>query len=263
MPWYRDLELERHGATLHRAGIERRPDPEGRPDAGVVDGFRADARIVRAVQRAGRGGAQAVARRFRADRARDPGARGQSPPLPPEQRRALLERTAEGRRLLEVSRLSPLEFVQREFEHPTIRAGLLFFNGLREVDLRVRGFGHHIPALLAGRAKAQMCVGGSAVLARALESAVRESGGTTRLRTTPRRILVENGRAVGVETDGRRTVPRPALRRLAPQPAADVPGVDGRGRRTGRLARKGEAVSIQPAGPAVRPEPQPRRAASL
>jgi phytoene dehydrogenase-like protein len=128
-----------------------------------------------------------------------------SPPLPPERRRALLERTAEGRLLLEVSRLSPLEFVQREFEHPTIRAGLLFFNGLREVDLRVRGFGHHIPALLAGRAKAQMAVGGSAALARALESAVQESGGEIRLRTTPKRILVENGRAVGLETaDGER-----------------------------------------------------------
>ena len=65
-----------------------------------------------------------------------------------------------GRRLLEVSALSPLEFVQREFEHPTVMAGLLFFNGLREVDLRQRGFGHHIAALLASPAKAQMSRGG-------------------------------------------------------------------------------------------------------
>ena len=40
--------------------------------------------------------------------------------------------------LLEVSALSPLEFVNREFEHPVIRAGLLFFNGLREVDCAPR-----------------------------------------------------------------------------------------------------------------------------
>ena len=46
------------------------------------------------------------------------------------------------------TRLSPLEFVEREFEHPTIKAGLLFFNGLREVDLRLPGFGHHIATLL-------------------------------------------------------------------------------------------------------------------
>jgi phytoene dehydrogenase-like protein len=99
-----------------------------------------------------------------------------------------------------VSALSPLEFVEREFEHPTVKAGLLFFNGLREVDLRVRGFGHHIAALLASPAKAQMARGGSAALARALEAAVRTSGGEVRVFTEPRRIVVEGGRAVGVET---------------------------------------------------------------
>ena len=99
-----------------------------------------------------------------------------------------------------MSRLSPLEFVHREFEHPTVQAGLLFFNGLREVDLRLPGFGHHIAALLASQAKAQMSRGGTAALARALERAVRETGGEIRLMTEPRRILVESGRAVGVET---------------------------------------------------------------
>ena len=76
-----------------------------------------------------------------------------------------------------------MQFVEQEFEHPTIQAGLLFFNGLREVDLRLPGFGHHIAALLASPAKAQMSRGGSAALARALEAAVRESGGEIRLMT--------------------------------------------------------------------------------
>jgi phytoene dehydrogenase-like protein len=128
------------------------------------------------------------------------------PPLPSDERRALLERSAVGRRLLAVSALSPLEFVQQEFEHPTVQAGLLFFNGLREVDLRVRGFGHHIAALLASPAKAQMSRGGSAALARALVAAVRESGGDIRLMTAPRRILVERGRAVGVEIEAGETI---------------------------------------------------------
>jgi len=119
-----------------------------------------------------------------------------SAPLPPEERRRLLERSSAGRRLLEVSALSPLEFVHREFENPTIMAGLLFFNGLREVDLRVRGFGHHIAALLASPAKAQMSRGGTAALARALEAAVRASGGEIMLMAEPTRIMVENGRAV-------------------------------------------------------------------
>src|SRR4030095_13442702 len=95
-------------------------------------------------------------------------------PLPPDERRALLEKSAAGRRLLEVSALSPLEFVHQEFEHPTVQAGLLFFNGLREVDLRAKGFGHHIAALLASPAKAQMSRGGAAARARALAAAGRQ-----------------------------------------------------------------------------------------
>jgi phytoene dehydrogenase-like protein len=125
-----------------------------------------------------------------------------SPPLPPAERRRLLERSSAGRRLLGVSALSPLEFVHQEFEDPTIMAGLLFFNGLREVDLRVRGFGHHIAALLASPAKAQMSRGGTAALARALEATVRASGGEIMLMAEPTRIIVENGCAAGVEIAG-------------------------------------------------------------
>jgi phytoene dehydrogenase-like protein len=47
---------------------------------------------------------------------------------------------------------------------------------------------------------AQMCVGGSARLAEALVAAVRASGGEVRVNTTPQRIVVENGRAVAVDT---------------------------------------------------------------
>ena len=124
----------------------------------------------------------------------------QSPPLPPEQRERLLSQSAIGRRLLEVSRLSPLEFVLQEFRHPLIQAGLLFFNGLREVDLREPGFGHHIPSLLAADAYAQVCQGGSKQLARALLAAVEQTGGELICQAEPTRILTEGGRVVGVET---------------------------------------------------------------
>ena len=124
----------------------------------------------------------------------------QAPPLSPEARLRALAARPEGRLLLETSAYSPREFVQREFRHPLIRAGLLFFNGLREVDLRAPGFGHHIPALLASDGKAQMCVGGSANLAGALVHAVEEYGGRVRTETSLARIMVDSGRAVGVQT---------------------------------------------------------------
>jgi phytoene dehydrogenase-like protein len=202
MPWYRDLELERRGAAYIEPDLNVALVLEsGRTLEWWTDFERTCASFARLSTR----DADAL-RRWRDEfvpivqKILVPEA--MSPPLPPGRRREILEGSREGRRLLEVSRLSPLEFVQREFEHPVVRAGLLFFNGLREVDLRCPGFGHHIAALLASPAKAQMCHGGSAMLARALEAAVREGGGEILTGTAPTRILVENGRAAGVETAG-------------------------------------------------------------
>ena len=200
MPWYADLELERHGAryiepelnvallTGNGRALEWWTDIE-RTIESFAQFSRRDAETLRRWHE----DFVPIVRDILAPESR-------SPPLLPEQRRSLLDRSAAGRRLLEVGALSPLEFVHREFEHPTVQAGLLFFNGLREVDLRVRGFGHHIAALLVSPAKAQMSRGGSAALARALEAAVRETGGEIRVMTEPARILVEGGRAVGIET---------------------------------------------------------------
>src|SRR3954468_15061931 len=177
MPWYADLELERHGA--------RYIEPELNvalltTNGGVLAWWTDIDPTARSFEQFSRKDAETL-RRWHHEFVpivRDILAwEAKAPPLPPDERRRLLDRSAAGRRLLEVSALSPLEFVQQEFEHPTVRAGLLFFNGLREVDLRVRGFGHHIAALLASPARAQLSRGGTAALARALESAVRETGG--------------------------------------------------------------------------------------
>ena len=200
MPWYADLELECHGAVYIEPELNvLLLTSDGRTlewwtdFARTVDSFAQFSRRDAATLQRWRDEFAPIVANILCPEAR-------SPPLAPGERRAMLGRSAMGRRLLEVSALSPLEFVHREFEHPTIKAGLLFFNGLREVDLRVRGFGHHIAALLADPAKAQMSCGGSAALARALQSLVHAAGGAIRTRIEPRRIVVEHGRAAGVET---------------------------------------------------------------
>ena len=200
MPWYTDLDLERRGARyiepeLNVALLTR--------DGRALEWWTDIEKTIASVAQFSRRDADTLRRwhdEFVPIVHGILGPEHRSPPLPPAERRALLERTAQGRRLLDVSALSPLEFVQREFEHTTVQAGLLFFNGLREVDLRERGFGHHIAALIASPAKAQMSRGGSAALARALVAAVRATGGDVRLATEPARIVVENGRALGIET---------------------------------------------------------------
>ena len=207
MPWYADLDLERHGARyiepeLNVALVTR--------DGRALEWWTDIDRTIASIEQFSRRDAATLRRwhdEFVPIVQRILGPEHRSPPLPPAERRALLERSPAGRRLLEVSAMSPLEFVQREFEDPTVMAGLLFFNGLREVDLRERGFGHHIAALIASPAKAQMSRGGSAALARALEAAVRERGGDIRLLTEPARIVVENGRAIGIETRDGESIP--------------------------------------------------------
>jgi phytoene dehydrogenase-like protein len=200
MPWYRDLELEKNGAVY----IE----PEFNVSLLLKNGESLDwwttfEKTAASFGNFSKKDAESLRQwreKFLPIVEKILGPENQSPPIPPGKRKALLEKSAEGRLLLHTSELSPIEFVLREFEHPVIQAGLLFFNGLREVDLRCKGFGHHIPALLASSGKAQMCRGGSAQLARALEFAVTKNGGEIRLRTTPKQILVENGKATGVET---------------------------------------------------------------
>jgi phytoene dehydrogenase-like protein len=199
MPWYRDLEVERHGARyiepeLNVALILR----DGRSLQWWTDfektykSFAQFSRRDADSLRRWREEFQPIVRQILIPEA-------QSPPLPIQQREELLNRSRLGRRLLEVSRLSPLEFVEREFENDVVRAGLLFFNGLREVDLRLSGFGHSIPALLASERMAQMCVGGSARLAEALVGDIRQHGGEVRTSVEPRSILVRGGKARGVE----------------------------------------------------------------
>jgi phytoene dehydrogenase-like protein len=204
MPWYRDLDLENLGLSYIQpelcTALVRR-------DGEVLEWWSDINLTVESFARFSKKDSETLLR-WRNDfipivqTILEP--EGRSVPIPPQEREALLQKNAEGRLLLETSRLSPLEFVMREFEHPTIQAGLLFFNGLREVDLRCPGFGHHIPALFASSGRPQMARGGSKNLALALQNAVTQAGGDFLLQSTPEEIVIESGKAIGVKlADGR------------------------------------------------------------
>jgi phytoene dehydrogenase-like protein len=206
MPWYRDLELERHGARYIEPGLNVALIL---PDGRSLEWWTNFEKTVDAFAEFSRKDAAALRRwveEFRPIVERILIPEAQSPPLPPRQRQELLGRSPLGRTLLEVAALSPLEFVVREFEHDVVRAGLLFFNGLREIDLRLKGFGHSIPALLAGRHLAQMCQGGSANLALALIKDIREHGSEILTGVETKRILLRRGKAAGIELAGGETI---------------------------------------------------------
>ncbi|MCB1092400.1 MAG: NAD(P)/FAD-dependent oxidoreductase, partial [Verrucomicrobiae bacterium] len=203
MPWFRDLDLAAHGAnyltpplnvallTSDGASLEWHTDFEKT----VASFARFSQRDAEALRR-WRDAFRPIVREILLPEAA-------SPPLPPDERRLRLQQTSHGRLLLETSELSPIQFVRREFEHPAVQAGLLFFNGLREVDLRLPGFGHHIPALLASDRYAQMPVGGAARLAEALVADIRNHGGEIRTHSPMSRLVIEHGRVAGVKlSDG-------------------------------------------------------------
>ena len=226
-----DLELERRGAhyiepELNVALLQRMAtcSSGGRTSRGPS--------LVRSIQRQGCRATAALARRFVPVVEEIVGPESRS--AADRRRRAAQiysKSSQEGRLLLEASELSPLEFVVQEFEHPTVQAGLLFFNGLREVDLRCKGFGHHIPILLAAAGKAQMCVGGSAALARALER-----GGARKRRRDPLQTRAEphpRRKRHGRSGSKRFTASSSLHARfvvVGTQPASDVSRPDGRAR---------------------------------
>lgn len=199
MPWYRDLELEAHGACY--------VEPELNVAMILADGRSLQwwtdlDRTLDSFAAFSKRDADKLkqwAEEFRPIVEDILIPEAQCPPLPPERRRELLSQTPHGRRLLEIEKLSPIEFVTREFQDDAVRAGLLFFNGLREVDLRLPGFGHAIPALLASRHKAQMCLGGAAELARALVKDIEAHGGEIRCQVELKRIIMQSDRATGIE----------------------------------------------------------------
>lgn len=204
MPWYSDLELESYGVRYVTPDLNVALVTE---DDQVLQWWTDFDRTLESFAKICPRDANTLGdwvRRFRPVVQNILIPEAQSPPLPPEQRHALLSKSAEGRLLLEVSQLSPIEFVRKEFTNPIIQAGLLFFNGLREVDLRCRGFGHHIPALLASGRMAQMCEHGSKRLADGLVKVIQDHGGEIELNVKLRKIIVESDRTVAVETtDGR------------------------------------------------------------
>ena len=129
-------------------------------------------------------------------------------PLPREERESLLGRHALGREFLAVSNRQPLDVVRELFENEHVRLLFLFkvsLFGTWLVDTlsKTSPMGSVIRAfdLESGY---QLCQGGSFNLARGLMETFIAAGGTYQPQVDIARIVVENGKATGIElTDGR------------------------------------------------------------
>jgi phytoene dehydrogenase-like protein len=131
-------------------------------------------------------------------------------PLPQEEREALLARTALGRDFLEVTRHEPFALVDRLFEHEWVKLLFLFKVSLFGTWL-VDTTGKSSPMGSVIRAfdlqtGYELCRGGSYNLARALMETYIAAGGHYRNQAHVTRILIEGGKATGIELSGGETV---------------------------------------------------------
>ena len=131
-------------------------------------------------------------------------------PLPKQDREALLSRTALGREFLEVSNRQPLDVVRELFENEHVQLLFLFkvsLFGTWLVDTlsKTSPMGSVIRAfdLESGY---QLCQGGSFNLARGLMETFIAAGGRFQPQVDIDRIIIENGRATGIDLADGRTV---------------------------------------------------------
>ncbi len=131
-----------------------------------------------------------------------------SEPLPQHEREDLLSRTAMGRDFLATTRRQPLDLVEELFENEHVRLLMLFKislfgTWLTDTLSKTSPMGSVIRAfdLQTGY---QLCQGGSFNLARGLMETFIAAGGTFVPQAHVARILIEGGRASGIElADGR------------------------------------------------------------
>jgi phytoene dehydrogenase-like protein len=127
-----------------------------------------------------------------------------SPPLPPSLQSAELEKSEEGRTLLQWQASTPVQLLDELFESEEVKVH--FLARMTVLGFAPDQFGQGWICLFRIlRAEAPICVGGSQQLAEGLRRALESAGGVVQTGAEVKRILLRGNRAIGVETrDGRR-----------------------------------------------------------
>lgn len=127
-----------------------------------------------------------------------------SPPLPPSTQSAELEKSEEGRTLLQWQASTPVKLLDELFESEEVKVH--FLSRMTVLGFAPDQFGQGWICLFRIlKAEAPICVGGSQQLALGLRRVVEAHGGVVQTDTEVKRILLHGNRAVGVELkDGTR-----------------------------------------------------------
>lgn len=204
MPWFKDLELDKYGLEYIYPPVNN-----GMP---LSDGrcllVHADPELTRkSIERFSKKDAENYFRIYHkyAEMGRKIWfVRDYSPPLPPDEEQELLKKSRMGREFLELNEKSAYEIVHETFEDEALRAFYLFLFSVRGYfpAPTVKNTGFSIVSMTVMGNKAMLARGGSRQLTNALSSMVVRHGGMIFPAREAARILVQNGRAAGVETSG-------------------------------------------------------------
>jgi phytoene dehydrogenase-like protein len=127
-----------------------------------------------------------------------------SPPLPPSLQSAELEKSEEGRTLLQWQASTPVQLLDELFESEEVKVH--FLARMTVLGFAPDQFGQGWICLFRIlKAEAPICVGGSQQLAHGLRSVVEANAGVVQTDMEVKRILLRGNKAIGIELkDGRR-----------------------------------------------------------
>lgn len=124
-------------------------------------------------------------------------------PTPPSEQAVRMEGTPEGMEWLRLGRMSPQEVVDEWFENEHVKALVLHHLPIpRGILPDYAGLGAVVPLVISQAEHSQIALGGSHAPAHALWRSLLRNGGETKSFAHVEKVLVEDGKAVGVEIKG-------------------------------------------------------------
>jgi len=122
--------------------------------------------------------------------------------VPPSagQQAMMLDATPEGRESMRLQQISAWDMICEWIEHPKIRIALARYasEAMLNPFANGTGFGFYIILPYMYRFGSGIAIGGSGALADALVACFHDHGGSIRLNSEVKEILIENGKAVGI-----------------------------------------------------------------
>ena len=125
-----------------------------------------------------------------------------SPPALPSEQMVVLQGSPQGMEWLRIGRMSPREVVDEWFENEHVKALVLHHLPVpRGILPDYAGVGAVVPLVVSQVEHSQIALGGSHITAHALWRSLLRKGGDGKTRKYVKKIHVDGGKAVGVETE--------------------------------------------------------------